>query len=90
MAKWIKINGILDVEPKNGKDFSLEELQQYVGGYIQIVDLGKECLVINEEGKLHNLPINITATNIAHDAGALFLGDYIVGNVLRCDRKQIK
>lgn len=33
MAKIYKMNGeVLDIEPKNGQDFQLEELQTIVGG----------------------------------------------------------
>lgn len=40
------------VTPSNGTDFSLEELQGFVGGYIEIIRLGDNRLVIvNEEGK---------------------------------------
>jgi hypothetical protein len=38
MAEWIKVNGdITTVEPKNGTDFKLDELQKYVDGRIEIV-----------------------------------------------------
>lgn len=37
MARIIKTNGeIIPVEPKNGTDFQLEEMQEIVGGYIQL------------------------------------------------------
>lgn len=38
MAKIIYTDGReVDVTPKNGTDFSLEELQEVVGGYIEII-----------------------------------------------------
>jgi hypothetical protein len=48
------------VKPKNGKEFSLEELQLAVGGYIEGVrPLDKRSnLYVNEEGLLKNLPPN--------------------------------
>ena len=60
MAKIYKMNGeVLDIEPKNGQDFQLEELQTIVGGLIQIIEINDtEIMVINEEGKLENLPLN--------------------------------
>ncbi len=66
MAKLIKTNGtIKDVVPINGKSFSLEELQGFVGGIVQIVPLpsGKE-FVIHDLGKLIGLPKNEEATKI--------------------------
>lgn len=88
-AKWIKTSGeIIDVEPKNGKDFSLEELQEYVGGYIEVAYPPSKhgaIMVLNEEGKLNNLPINHLASK------AYFPGqDVIVGDVLLCHSSQIK
>ena len=51
------------IKPNDGKKFSLEELQKYVGGYIELIRLpGRECLVVNEEGVLLGLPLNQTIT----------------------------
>lgn len=89
MAQLIKANGEVEtIKPKNGTDFSLEELQGYVGGYIEIVQLHKEntghIMVVNEEGKLHHLPIN-------HIATALYgLRDTIVGDVVVCETNQVQ
>ncbi len=42
MAKIIKTDGtIVEVTPQNGTDFQLEELQKIVGGYIEVLRLGK-------------------------------------------------
>lgn len=72
------------VEPKNGTDFSLEELQKIVGGYIEIVNLNEEyIMVVNEEGKLLGLPINSGATIMAQRG-------LIVGDVLVCRREEVK
>lgn len=76
------------VSPSNGTDYSLEELQGFVGGYIEIVRLGaNKVMVINEEGKLHNLPLNIKATGIIQQYGR---NDVIVGNALVCSTDKIK
>ena len=84
MARWIKESGeTIEVKPKNGTDFSLEELQGFVGGYIEIIGHGKDGLmVVNEEGKLDGLPLNTTAS--------LMAGQTIVGNVLVCKANEIK
>jgi hypothetical protein len=75
------------VDPANGKDFSLEELNVIVGGYIEILHIEDKLLVCNEEGKLQNLQYNTTATSLINAAG---IKDYIVGNVLFCDKDKIK
>ena len=84
MATYSKADGtIKHVEPKNGTDFSLEELQGYVGGYIEIVVLPSgQFLVVNEEGIIHGLPLNVYASAIAYQP--------IVGDVLQCKSSEIK
>ena len=75
------------IEPKNGTDFSLEELKTIVGGYIEIVPLGNErIMVVNEEGRLLNLPHNYTASRITSVLGIVD----IVGNVLVCHTSMVK
>lgn len=82
--------GLEEVEPKNGTDFSLEEMQSIVGGYIEIVDLNdSQCLVVNEEGKCEHLPYNAIATNVLRLAYQ-HTTDYIAGNALLCNINQIK
>lgn len=77
-----------NVEPSNGTDFSLEELKEFVGGYIEIVHLNKsQVMVVNEEGKLIGLEPNPFATLLVQIAGHR---DIIVGNVLVCDTSKIK
>lgn len=75
------------VDPANGKDFSLEELNEIVDGYIEILHIGDKLLVCNEEGKPQNLQYNDTATCLINAAG---IKDYIVGNALFCDKDKIK
>lgn len=74
---------------KTKKQISLKFLQESVGGYIQIVPLGEsgDVMVINEEGKIANLPINTKATAIFRrwNGG----DDYIVGDVLVLESKHI-
>lgn len=54
------------VSPKNGTDFSLEELRAIVGGYIEVIYLPDSIhiMVINEEGRVKNLPRNEKATQL--------------------------
>lgn len=84
MAKWIKADGSMeDVEPNNGSDFSLEELNKFVDGFIEVVWLPNgKLMVVNEEGQLKRLIPNPVASIIARQM--------IVGNVLLCDEGQVK
>jgi hypothetical protein len=42
-------------------------------------------MVIDEDGKLKNLPINVVATDIAQESNSIYPSDYIVGDVLVVD-----
>lgn len=83
MARVIKSNGNeIMVQPKNGTDFKLKELQTVVGGWIEIIGCDEGVMVVNEEGIVLGLPLNSKASVLAHQT--------IVGDVLVCDTKQIK
>ncbi len=90
MAEIIKTDGTrMDAVPANGTDFSLEEMQKIVGGLVEIIDLDEDkCIVLNEEGKIDDLPFNEEATKIFRSY--FKTGDYIVGDVLICDNEQIR
>ncbi len=48
-----------EVSPANGTDFQLDELRAIVEGHIEIIPTRDGCiLVLNEEGKLLDLPRN--------------------------------
>ena len=75
---------------KSDKSMTLKEMQDAVGGYIEIVyDDDEMQIICNEEGKLLELPENEEATDMWWDMldkqvkmdgrGTL---DYLVGNVL--------
>ena len=90
MAKIYKTDGsIVNVEPKNGNDFELQELNDIVGGYIEIVHLNdKQIMVVNEEGKLYGCEYNDKATELMR--ANIMTYDYIVGDALVCDTAQVK
>lgn len=56
---------------------SLEEFQRIVQGHIQYLplfeDIDNACMLLNEEGKILNLDINM-----------FYHGDYLVGNIIIC------
>ena len=58
----------------------LRQLQDWVGGYIEVVALpGERHMVINENGKDGPHMINQTATAIAQETEAIMASDYIAG-----------
>ena len=79
MATVFEVDGSRrTVPPAIPPSFTLEELQSFVGGPIEMVTTDDDNLFfINEEGKLRNLPYNEQAT--AYVADRLLPGDYIVG-----------
>lgn len=88
MALLIKTIGeqgsrIEPVHPENGVNFTLEELQRYVGGYIEALRMkdGK-IMWLNEDGKAMQLPVNYIANLIAHSLAHIAHNDCIVGDVL--------
>lgn len=88
MAVIYKSNGeVIETSPKNKKYFSLKELKEIVGGYIEIVNLGYDYMVVNEEGKLIGLPFNLNATIVYQISTKI--GEHIVGDVLVCPKNQI-
>lgn len=92
MALIYRASGdVENVEPKNGTDFSLEELQKIVDGLIEIKFLRDDegrVMILNEEGKLRNLLYNERATTLYRKF--VYEHDFIVGDVLICDKSQIK
>ena len=93
MATLFKTDGtIKTVEPKNGTDFTLEELKEMVNGYIETVPTkdGSHLIVVNEEGKLEGLSYNANATVYVGENTYLAKDDYIVGNMLVCKVQEIQ
>lgn len=81
-------NGKWLCEPKNGSTFELEELQEVVGGYIEIIRLNDgRVIIVNEEGLNLNLPVNIEATNILRRDHSTT--QYIVGTAIVCDADMV-
>lgn len=87
-AMLLKADGTNEwVSPANGKKFTLEELQKFVGGWIEMVPVSeKMVMVVNEEGTFHQLPYNKTATRLWQESfkpnvitGSIICGDVLVG-----------
>ena len=80
-ASMILPNGEVDsISLPEDEESRLRQLQDLVGGYIEVVALpGERHMVINENGKDGPHMINHTATAIAHEAEAIMPTDYIAG-----------
>ena len=82
--------GIKEIAPKNGSDFSLEEAQSHVDGYIEVVRLTDEqIMIVNEDGKF-NKSYNPIASGIADLHNAIAKGDYISGDVVICPTDMLR
>lgn len=90
----LKVSGErVPVEPKNGTDFSLEELKKAIGGgYIEVVRLGnKVIMVIDEEGKLKKgMMPNVLASRLYNAVKGFTNPDIIMGDALICNTEMVK
>lgn len=78
-----------EVGPANGQYFSLKELQNVVGGYIENLRIDdNHIMVLNEDGKYMKLPHNAQATALV--APLLLSWDHIVGDVIVCEDKELE
>ena len=105
MAKILKTdNTSVEVQPKNGRDFSLEELQKIVGGFIEIVEARGIMLEISETGETNYSELPRNTIIVLNEEGKL-MGmefnlvasvaygnpyDAIVGDVLLCRQSEVK
>ena len=82
---------MVPIRPRKGVRFSLGQLQDLVGGYIEIVYLdASTALVCDEDGKLKGYPVNGLATSIYRDSARFFnTPDFIVGDIVICNINQI-
>ena len=76
------------VFPEN-ETFTLKEMYKYTNSTIvEFVYLNGHIMIIDEEGKLNNKPINDIATHYFRKYNKTH--DFIVGDVLICDKSEIK
>ena len=87
---------IRPVEPKDGKYFSLKELQAFVGGNIQMIYLPHgDIIIMNEDGLLKRLRKNKAATyfwkkEFPIDEYPDNNAEYLVGDVLITSKEYIE
>lgn len=72
-----------NVEPKNGSKYDLDEIRGHIGcQWLTIIHLGGgNMLVVDEEGKLNDKPVNSFASRLVKDS-TLSPVDYVVGDAL--------
>lgn len=89
MAIILRTDGTQEVcQPKNGTDFQLDEVKAVVNGWVEMVGLADgRIMLLNEEGKLHDLPVNAAATELFNQGGRMWY-DWIVGDVLVCNDEE--
>ncbi len=76
------------VYPKN-ETFSLEEMYKYTNSSIvEFIYINGHIMVIDEEGKLNNKKVNDVATYYFRKY--IKTQDFIVGDVLICEKSEIK
>lgn len=81
---------VREISPKNGKYFNLVEAQKLVDGYIEVVYLTDEqIMIINEDGK-YGKGENRKATEIAHKHKAIMYFDFIAGDAILCPSSMLR
>lgn len=89
MGLWLKADGQREeCAPANGVEFTVEELHALVGGWIEVLRLGRtgRWLIVNEEGRLRNLPVNNVASMVYAAVGGR---DVIVGDAVIAEPHEI-
>ena len=93
-AKLLKASGdVMEIEPKNGTDFKLDELYKHLQcSLVEVINLNQDdIMVVDDEGKLKaNNVINVNATMLAQENQSITSWDYIAGDEIVCNRKMVR
>jgi hypothetical protein len=89
MATLMKASGeTAEIQPWNGASFTLEELQEHVGGYVEKQRLSVDkFMLMDEDGKQKGKPINREASLLLFGRLAGIV-DFVVGDVLVGTQKE--
>lgn len=80
-------NDVEMIEPSDGKQFTLKELQTHVGGYIRIYNYCELLsLIVNEQGFEQGQVYNHMATRIVQTMGYDIL---VFGNSIKCRNEHL-
>lgn len=93
-ARLLKASGeVMEIEPKNGTDFKLDELHKHLNcSLVEVININQDdIMVVDDEGKLKaNNVINVNATMLAQENQAITSWDYIAGDAIVCNRKMVR
>lgn len=94
-AKLLKASGeVMEIEPKNGTDFKLDELYKHLQcSLVEVINLNQDdIMVVDEEGKLKsNNVVNVNATILfLENQEITTFWDYIAGDAIVYNRKMIR
>ena len=73
------------VTPKDGVAFSIQELQDYVDGYIDVLPLGDKYIIFDVDGPEKDKLYNKIATELAYEHNPEWRR-FISGNAVVCER----
>ena len=76
------------VVPRNGAAFGVQELQDFVDGYIDVLPVGGKYLVFDVDGPEKEKLYNKTATELAREHNPEW-GRFISGNAVLCEERII-
>jgi len=93
MAKLLRSNNTEAVVHPANRHWTLSELQTLVGGYIELMPGVLFQMIMDEEGRLKQKPVNVAATAIVREAllatkKPLRYLPTIVGDVLILDKNE--
>ena len=75
---------VKEIQSKNDSP-SLSDAQKFVGGYVEVVQVNDGILIIDEEGKLKDKPVNEVASKMYADKYGD--ADIIVGDAIYIPHK---
>ena len=96
MTKEIKNTAKLQIIEDSKHEPNLEAAQEFVGGMVEGITFPNgDYLIINEEGKLMQLPLNVEATKLwrstfTKDKYAFGYDDFVVGPAILIKKDALK
>ena len=96
MTKEIKSTAKLQIIEDSKHEPNLKAAQEFVGGMVEGITFPNgDYLIINEEGKLMNLPLNVEATKLwrstfTKDKYAFGYDDFVVGPAILIKKDALK
>ena len=96
MTKEIKNTAKLQIIENSKHEPNLEAAQKFVGGYVQGITFPNgDYLIINEEGKIMQLPLNVEATKLwrstfTKDKYLFGYDDFVVGPAILIKKDALK